>query len=57
MPCSDQEDYIEDYYVMAGWLMHGGIGWFASIFSGITGNPVTHWWIVITTKKRKYYCC
>jgi hypothetical protein len=55
--CSDLDDEVHYYQVVAGWLVHGGVGWFASIITGgFTGNPVTHWWVVIQTKKSRYYC-
>ena len=56
LQCTDTDDYVDYYQVHAGWLIHGSVGWFASIFSGVTGNPVTHWWVVIRTKKGRYYC-
>eukprot|EP00483_Globobulimina_turgida_P011142 UN11163 len=52
---SDCKQKIQNIRVRSIWLGHGSISAIGSVFTGITGNSVTHWWVEIQAENR-WYC-
>jgi hypothetical protein len=52
----DLNDEVYEIRVRVIWLCHGFWAALGSAISGITGNPLTHWWVEIKTKTGKWYC-
>lgn len=52
----DFSDEVSEYYVESIWIYNGFWSGLLSSFSWVTGNSITHWYVVIGTKQGRYYC-
>ena len=43
--------------VISVWMDHGSIATIGSVFSGLVGSPVTHWWVEIETEDPDIWYC
>ncbi|ETO15187.1 hypothetical protein RFI_22178 [Reticulomyxa filosa] len=49
------DDKVVELTVFSVWLCHGIAAAPGSVFSSVTGNSVTHWWVQLQTKNA-WYC-
>ncbi|ETO33147.1 hypothetical protein RFI_03961 [Reticulomyxa filosa] len=49
------DDKVIELKVFSIWLCHGVVAAPGSVFSSVTGNSVTHWWVQLQTKNA-WYC-